>query len=215
MEHAGSHPHHRDVLQAARASSRTHDGDCFRRSSPQLVRRTFLPPRSLADSRFHRVWKDDANNFLVGYRGSSTLVYISGSTGEVLWKLGGEHSDFELHEWARFNFQHNAKIIGSGTKDIFLISLFDNSANQRVEFCYDGREAGANRSLLLHRYEQRAGEARGVLLRVNKTTMKVTLEQAFWPSFHGIATSEGSVQLLPNGNVVVGWGIVPYYSGES
>ncbi|ORY90641.1 ASST-domain-containing protein [Leucosporidium creatinivorum] len=140
------------------------------------------------------VWKDDANNFLVGMRGSSTLYYISGSTGEVLWRLGGENSDFDVHESARFNFQHNAKIVGSGAEHTFLVTLFDNGANQ---------------------YEQRVGEARGLILRVDKRFMRATVEHEFWPSFHGIATSEGSVQLLPNGNVVVGWGIVPYYSEYS
>lgn len=80
--------------------------------------------------RIHRVKKDDAGNFLIGMRGPSTLYYVSGKTGEIIWRLGGKRSDFEVDKDASFYSQHDARIIGSGTDDHFFITLFDNEANQ-------------------------------------------------------------------------------------
>ncbi|KAK4049447.1 hypothetical protein OIV83_004180 [Microbotryomycetes sp. JL201] len=120
-------------------------------------------------AHLNSVKKDDAGNYLIGMRGPSTLYYIDGKSGELLWRLGGKLSDFKVDDNATFFSQHDANIIGKGTDDHFQITLFNNEANQ---------------------YEQREGEARGMILDVDRTTMKV----------------------LSNGNVVVGWGIVPYFS---
>ncbi|KAM0792815.1 hypothetical protein ACM66B_002581 [Microbotryomycetes sp. NB124-2] len=142
-------------------------------------------------AHLNSVKKDDAGNYLIGMRGPSTLYYVDGKTGEVLWRLGGKNSDFRMDDDATFFAQHDARLVGKGTDDRFEITLFNNEANQ---------------------YEQRHGEARGMILDVDRTTMKVHLKQEFMPSFEHVAPSEGSMQILSNGNVVVGWGIVPYYS---
>lgn len=63
-------------------------------------------------------------------RGPSTLYYVSGVTGDILWRLGGKESNFEMGENSRFFAQHNARIVGSGLSSSFLISVFDNGANQ-------------------------------------------------------------------------------------
>ncbi|KAK4056272.1 hypothetical protein OIO90_002715 [Microbotryomycetes sp. JL221] len=142
-------------------------------------------------AHLNSVKKDDAGNFLVGMRGPSTLYYVDGRSGEILWRLGGHLSDFSIDKNASFFAQHDARIIGKGTDNQFLITLFDNEANQ---------------------YKQREGEAKGLILDVDRTTMKVHLKQAFYPTFKHVAPSEGSMQILSNGHVVVGWGIVPAFS---
>jgi Arylsulfotransferase (ASST) len=46
---------------------------------------------------------------------------IDRKSGEVIWRLGGKKSDFEMGEGARFAFQHDARRLPDGT-----ISIFDN-----------------------------------------------------------------------------------------
>lgn len=46
-------------------------------------------------SHINMVQKDTAGNYLVSLRHLRCIVYVSGSTGEVLWKLGGKDNSFE------------------------------------------------------------------------------------------------------------------------
>jgi len=46
--------------------------------------------------------------------------------------------------------------------------------------------------------------ARGLLLNVNKENMTVSLAQEFLPYNRTVSGSQGSVQLQPNGNFLVG-----------
>ncbi|GAA5857378.1 hypothetical protein JCM8547_002251 [Rhodosporidiobolus lusitaniae] len=137
------------------------------------------------------VQKDDAGNFLISLRGSSTLYYIDRFTGEILWRIGKWNSDLPMTDKTLFHFQHHARLHGSGLSPSVLLSVFSNGANQ---------------------YTQTAPIARGLLLRLDTEKKEVELVQEFLPSFGHASSSEGSVEVLENGNVVVGWGITPYYS---
>ena len=66
------------------------------------------------------------------------------------------------------------------------MTLFSNGANQ---------------------FEQTADTARGMVLRLNLAEMTAELEREYLPSFKHACSSEGSMQILDNGNVVIGWGI--------
>ncbi len=56
------------------------------------------------------------------------------------------------------------------------------------------------------------GHSRGVVLRTDEANRTVTLERQYVHPLALLATSQGSVQVLPNGNVFVGWGAEPYFS---
>ncbi|GAA5926738.1 hypothetical protein JCM1841_000628 [Sporobolomyces salmonicolor] len=137
------------------------------------------------------VSQDDVGNFLISLRGSSTVYYIDRETGMILWRLGGRYSDFEMGPGTPFHFQHHARLHGSGLSSPARLTLFSNGANQ---------------------FQQVAPEARGLILSLNMENMVASLEKEYLPSFHSACSSEGSMQILGSGNVVVGWGIVPYFS---
>ncbi|BGP37344.1 hypothetical protein JCM10450v2_001251 [Rhodotorula kratochvilovae] len=137
------------------------------------------------------VSRDDAGNFLISLRGPSTVYYISRETGEILWRLGGLKSSFKMGEKTDFHFQHHARLHGSGLSSPLRVTLFSNAANQ---------------------YRVTAHEARGLILELDTDKMEVQLVREYLPSFHLPCSSEGSMQILENGNVVVGWGIRPWFS---
>lgn len=85
-----------------------------------------------------------------------------------------------------FHFQHHSRLRGSGASSPFTVTLFSNGANQ---------------------FRQTADQARALILKVDTDKMEVELEKEYLPSFHMPCSSEGSMQILDNGNVVVGWGI--------
>src|SRR5215213_9735564 len=66
---------------------------------------------------------DHDNNLLISARETSAVYKIDRKTGEVIWRLGGKKSEFEMGEGARFAFQHDARRLPDGT-----ISIFDNGS---------------------------------------------------------------------------------------
>jgi hypothetical protein len=125
---------------------------------------------------------DGDGNLLVSGRSTHT-VYKLDRTGAVLWRLGGRHSDFAMGAGSVFAWQHHARRQLDGT-----LSLFDNGAAPAVERL-----------------------SRGLVLDLDEHAMTATL-LAQYTHPRVLAGSQGSVQLLSNGNVFVGWGEVPRVS---
>jgi hypothetical protein len=125
---------------------------------------------------------DDDGNFLVSARSTHTVYKIDRS-GTILWRLGGKYSNFRMGPGSDFAWQHDARRQPDGT-----LTIFDNGAAPAVE-----------------RF------SRGLILDLNEQAMTVTLlHQYRHPGI--LAGSQGSVQLLANGNVFVGWGEAPHVS---
>ncbi|KEQ92435.1 hypothetical protein AUEXF2481DRAFT_32034 [Aureobasidium subglaciale EXF-2481] len=58
------------------------------------------------------VQKDDLGNYLVSARFTSTITYISGNTGDILWILGGKQNSFadlSNGQATNFEYQHMAR----------------------------------------------------------------------------------------------------------
>jgi hypothetical protein len=55
-------------------------------------------------------------------------------------------------------------------------------------------------------------QSRALLLDVDTAAMRVTLKHAYTHPAGLLADNQGSVQLLPDGRVFVGWGAEPYFS---
>ena len=66
---------------------------------------------------------DHDDNLLVSARETSAVYKIDRMSGEVIWRLGGKKSDFEMGPGARFAYQHDARRQPDGT-----ITIFDNGA---------------------------------------------------------------------------------------
>jgi hypothetical protein len=125
---------------------------------------------------------DGDGNLLISSRSMQTLYKLD-RTGRILWRLGGKRNDFEIGPGANFAWQHHARRQPDGT-----LTVFDNGATPAVE-----------------------KRSRGLILDVDEQAMSATLlHQYTHPKI--LAASQGSVQLLANGNVFVGWGEIPRVS---
>lgn len=125
----------------------------------------------------------DDGHLLISSRNTWCLYKVDRSTGEVIWRINGKQSDFEVSSAARFSWQHHVRSQGSSG-----LTLFDNANNT------------GNRS-------------RGLVLDYNATTRRVDLVHAYEHPAAFLSETLGSVQLLPSGEVFVGWGAQPYFSG--
>jgi hypothetical protein len=124
-------------------------------------------------------------HLLISARHTWALYKIHRRTGEVIWTLGGKRSDFSLDRSARFSWQHDARQLSPDT-----ISLFDDGSDGPV---------------------RTESQSRGLVLRLDGVTRRVRVQQVYERPHRGLsAAAMGSVQALPGGNVVVGWGIEPY-----
>ena len=127
------------------------------------------------------IQEEGEHHLLVSARRTSAVYKIDRRTGEVVWRLGGKRSDFEMGEGATFAFQHDAHRQPDGT-----ITLFDNRGAAMED------------------------QSRGIRLGIDEAAMTATLRQEFTHPEEPFATYQGNVQVLPNGNVFVGWGSAPY-----
>lgn len=135
--------------------------------------------------------KDATGNYLISARDACAVHKINGTTGEIIWRLGGLRSDFELGPNVAFCFQHHARFLSQdGNEEV--ISLFDNSAH--------GTENHRGHEVHTHPFSQ------GKIISVNTATWTTKIVQAFQPPDALLAKSQGSTQILPNGNALVNWG---------
>lgn len=129
--------------------------------------------------------KDPKGNYLVSSRYMKSVTYISGKTGDVLWVLGGDQNSFtDLSGGAATNFayQHDATWHDNYTT----ITLFDNAAAE-------GQPAA-------HDY------SRGLKIRIDQEAMTAELVTEYLNPTRVRAISQGSLQVLENGNVFMGFG---------
>ncbi|KAI1804013.1 ASST-domain-containing protein [Daldinia bambusicola] len=127
--------------------------------------------------------KDARGNYLTSSRYMHSLTYINGTTGEVIWILGGKRNMFkDLSDGTATNFayQHDARWSG---KDI--ITIFDNGGD------------GGHRD---------AAATRGLKLKIDEKAMTASVVTEYFNPHDIHALSQGSFQSLPNGNVLLGYG---------
>ena len=122
--------------------------------------------------------RDTDGHLLISSRHMSEITKISRDDGHILWRLGGKNNEFSfVNDPDGFSYQHSVRRLPNGH-----IILYDNgnfhtpSRSRAVE--YDVNEAAKTATLV---WEYRNS-----------------------PDYYGSAM--GSVQRLPNGNTVIGWG---------
>jgi hypothetical protein len=130
---------------------------------------------------------DHDDNLIVSSRNTWTVYKLERNSGDVLWRLGGKNSDFEMGQGTQSAFQHDARRHEDGT-----ITIFDNGARPKV-------------------HEQ----SRGIVIELDEKRMRATLRCEYTSPQKLLTTSQGNVQLLPNANVFIGWGSAPFISEYS
>ena len=122
-------------------------------------------------------------DLLISSKDTWALYRISHTTGQIIWKLGGKHSDFRIGKGANFEWQHDARLSGH------TLTLFNDAA-----------------------WPQEESQSSAKVLKINQKRHTVVLAQRYTHSPGLLAAIGGSTEILPNGNVFVGWGSAPYFS---
>jgi len=126
-------------------------------------------------------------NFIICARHTHGIYKIERTSGRVLWRLNGKLSDFRMGEGAPFYFQHDARLRPNGE-----LTLFDNvESNQDL-----GGQV----------------QSRGLALRLDEAAMTATVVREYNHPTEILSVSQGNMQVLPNGNVFIGWGSAPVFS---
>lgn len=136
--------------------------------------------------------KNEEGDYLLSARDAAALYKINGTSGEVIWKLGGLpelSSDFKID--FQFSFQHHARFISrNGSKEV--ISFYDNSAHGTEN--KDGKTVSY------------AETSSGKVIEVDNKEFTAHLLREFLPPDDLLSKSQGSTQVLSDGHVIVNWG---------
>ena len=123
-------------------------------------------------------------DLVISARNTCTVYKIARPGGQVQWRLGGKRSSFRMGPGATFWWQHHARPRGSSD-----LSVFDDGASPAKE-----------------------SESRGILLNLDTKTMRATLKHSYVHPARLLAANQGSMQLLADNRVLVGWGNLPYFT---
>ena len=139
---------------------------------------------------------DTDGNLLISARHTWATYKVDRLTGDVLWTLGGKASSFTLaaapgqvldQAGELFAWQHDPEPLGNDT-----YTFFDDEAN------------GASPPLLPY--------SRAITVQLNETTHVATLAAADNQPEGLLASAAGNAQTTSDGNLFVGWGLLPYFS---
>ncbi|CAK1363271.1 hypothetical protein CB0940_04628 [Cercospora beticola] len=138
-----------------------------------------------------------SGDYLISARHASAIYLIDGKDGRIVWRLGGRRSDFrmisattngqgegeQISDW--FYFPHHATLLRNES-GILTISLFDNGQTPK---------------------RKPRPYSRGLLLSVNEPARTVSILETYHTASQPRAAElGGSMQILENGNVLIGWG---------
>jgi len=133
------------------------------------------------------VEEDDDGNLILSGRHTHAIYKIERATGRVLWRLHGERSDFAMEDDGLFFYQHDARMQANGE-----LTLFDNAESDQDK---EGEVA-----------------SRGLVFALDEVAKTATVVREYIHPTGILAISQGNMQVLPNGNVFIGWGSAPVFS---
>jgi hypothetical protein len=157
------------------------------------IRESFVPAPKRSGSPYdyfhiNSIARAPGGDVLVSGRDTHSVYRIDRSSGNIVWRIGGKRSNFKLGKGARFAWQHDAYLNGPGE-----LVLFDNSD-----------APPARRPFREH--------SRGLVLRIDGRRRTATLKGEYVRPQRTLSSSQANAQLLPNGNVFVGWGSKQYFT---
>jgi hypothetical protein len=136
--------------------------------------------------------------FLVSLRNTWSAYLINRLTGAIEWTLSGNPklSTFKLPKNAQFEWQHDVELHGGN-----VVSVFDDA-------CCDLSITAAGKAT----YGKPSGPTRGLVLKLNLTSHTGSFVAQYTHGNNFNVAFLGNEDLLPNGNVAVGWGSLPLFS---
>jgi hypothetical protein len=148
------------------------------------------PPKSSPWDWFHLNSIDPESNgdIFISARNTWAGYQIQGGTGQILWTLGGLDSSFKMGLGTKTWWQHDGRILADGE-----VTFFDDGSSQPEEY-----------------------QSRAVRIALDFKTHEARLVSAYThPSPPLLAASQGNMQTLSNGNIVVNYGGIPETSEYS
>jgi Arylsulfotransferase (ASST) len=119
---------------------------------------------------------------LISSRNTSALYELDSTTGQVSAQIGGKHSTEKLGSGTSTAYQHDATELPNGD-----IGVFDNGGVPKVH-----------------------PQSRGIVISVDREAKTASLVSEYEHSHPLSAGSQGDVQSLQGGNLLIGWGAEPY-----
>ena len=139
--------------------------------------------------------------FLVSLRNTWSAYLVNRLTNGIEWTLSGDPklSTFALPKNARFEWQHDVALHNGNVVSVFDDACcgFDSITSKGVKF---GKPSGPSR---------------GLVIKLNLTNHTGSFVAQYVRAKNFNAYFLGNAQLLPNGNVSLGWGSTPFFSEDS
>ncbi len=138
---------------------------------------------------------DRDGNLLINSRFTWATYKVNRHTGRLIWELGGKQSTFKLKAAPGqvldkageiFAYEHDPEAVGPGR-----YTFFDDES--------------ADTSSLL-------GQSRAVVVRLDLAHRTAILVRSYDQPEGLVASAQGSAQTTRNGDLFVGWGMLPYLS---
>jgi hypothetical protein len=138
-------------------------------------------------------------DILVSLRNTWGAYLINPTTNQIEWQFGGKPlggvTQFKLAPTDQFQWQHDVQLHPGN-----VLTLFD-------DHCCGMTRAGT--------FEPPTGPSRGLVLKLDMTSHTVSRVAQYVRGKSFDTGFLGNTDLLPNGNVVIGWGSKPYFSEYS
>ena len=121
---------------------------------------------------------DTDGSILLSCRNMDEITKISRDSGGIIWRLGGKHNEFSIEDYdLGFSHQHHVRRIENGH-----ITIFDNGNFHTPP------------------------HSRAIEYAVDEQTKTAKLVWSYRHAPDVASMFMGSVQRLPNGNTLIGWG---------
>jgi hypothetical protein len=121
-------------------------------------------------------------DLLLSARSTWAAYQLNSGSGTIAWRLGGTNSSFAMGPGTSPAWQHDARLQPDGS-----VTMFDDGSNPQVHY-----------------------QSRGIRVALDLAHHSARLLAAYpHPAGPLLADSQGNMQTLPSGNLVVGWGAIP------
>jgi hypothetical protein len=122
---------------------------------------------------------------LISARSTWAGYQLMEGSGAILWRLGGTRSSFAMGRGTKMAWQHDGRMLANGE-----ITFFDDGANPPIH-----------------------SQSRGLRIALDYKAHTARLLRSYTHANPPLlATSQGNMQTLPDGNAVVGYGGIPAIS---
>jgi hypothetical protein len=144
------------------------------------------PPKGTPWDWFHlnSIDVQPDGNVFISARSTWAGYQLQAGSGTILWRLGGLKSSFKMGPGTKTAWQHDGRVLSSGE-----VTFFDNGSNPPIH-----------------------QQSRAVRIALDFKAHEAHLRSVHTHPNPLLSVSQGNMQILSNGNTVVGYGAIPEVS---